>query len=99
MCTSGFPCAAVSTGLVVGVAPAAFYVQGTTMLPTRELVVALDNATGQALMPMEVRSARGEALPGTDWGEMGAFLLLLTAFVGVTTSFATWSFRSYQRTL
>jgi hypothetical protein len=47
LCTSGFPCAAVSTGLVVGVAPAAFYVQGTTMLPNREVVVALDNATGQ----------------------------------------------------
>ena len=53
------------------------------------------------LNPVEwaVRSARGEALPGTDWGEMGAFLLLLAAFVGLTTSFATWSFRSYQRTL
>ena len=31
------------------------------------------------LNPVEwaVRSARGEALPGTDWGEMGIFLLLL----------------------
>jgi len=53
------------------------------------------------LNPVEwaVRAARGEALPGTDWGQMGVFLLLLAAFAGLTTSFATWSFRSYQRTL
>ena len=53
------------------------------------------------LNPVEwaVRAARGEALPGTDWGEMGSFLLLLVAFAALTTSFATWSFRSYQRTL
>jgi ABC-2 type transport system permease protein len=53
------------------------------------------------LNPVEwaVRAARGEALPGTDWGEMGAFLLLLACFTALTTTFATWSFRSYQRTL
>ena len=53
------------------------------------------------LNPVEwaVRAARGEVLPGTDWGEMGALLLLLVAFAALTTAFATWSFRSYQRTL
>ena len=53
------------------------------------------------LNPVEwaVRSARGEALPGTDWGEMGLFLLLLAGFVALTTAFATGSFRAYQRTL
>ena len=53
------------------------------------------------LNPVEwaVRAARGEALPGTDWGAMGAFLLLLGAFVALTTAFATASFRAYQRTL
>jgi ABC-2 type transport system permease protein len=53
------------------------------------------------LNPVEwaVRAARGEVLPGTGWGEMGAFLLLLVAFAALTTAFATWSFRSYQRTL
>ena len=36
------------------------------------------------LNPVEwaVRAARGEALPGTDWAEMGTFLLLLVGFVG-----------------
>jgi len=53
------------------------------------------------LNPVEwaVRAARGEALPGTSWSSMGGFLLLLAGFAGLTTSFATWSFRSYQRTL
>ena len=53
------------------------------------------------LNPVEwaVRTARGEVLPGTGWGEMGTFLLLLGAFLVLTTTFATRSFRSYQRTL
>jgi ABC-2 type transport system permease protein len=53
------------------------------------------------LNPVEwaVRAARGEALPDTDWGEMGVFLLLLVGFAAATTTFATMSFRAYQRTL
>ncbi len=53
------------------------------------------------LNPVEwaVRAARGEALPASDWGEMGGFLLLLVAFVAGTGAFATWCFRSYQRAL
>jgi hypothetical protein len=43
---TGFPCAALSTGLLVATAPFAMYVQGTTMLPTREFVVSL-NPTSQ----------------------------------------------------
>lgn len=53
------------------------------------------------LNPVEwaVRAARGEAIPGTGWDEMGTFLLLLGGFLALTTTFATRSFRSYQRTL
>jgi ABC-2 type transport system permease protein len=53
------------------------------------------------LNPVEwaVRAARGEALPGTDWAEMGSFIGLLAVFAVVTSAFATASFRSYQRTL
>ena len=53
------------------------------------------------LNPVEwaVRAARGEAIPGTGWDEMGTFLLLLGGFLALTTMFATRSFRSYQRTL
>lgn len=53
------------------------------------------------LNPVEwaVRAARGEALPGTSWSEMGTFLVLLVGFAALTTAFATASFRAYQRTL
>ncbi len=46
-----------------------------------------------------VKAARGVVLPGTDWGIVAqdlGFLLLLSA---VTAGFATWTFRSYQRSL
>jgi hypothetical protein len=44
-CTNaGWPCAAVITA-----SPDAFYVQGTTYLPDRELVLALDNGSAQFL--------------------------------------------------
>lgn len=53
------------------------------------------------LNPVEwaVRAARGEALPGTGWDEMGAFLALLVGFTVATGAFATWCFRAYQRAL
>jgi ABC-2 type transport system permease protein len=46
-----------------------------------------------------VRAAREPALPGTDWVEVAMYLGLLAGFVVVTATFATWAFRSYQRTL
>ncbi|HEY7379655.1 MAG TPA: ABC transporter permease [Gaiella sp.] len=53
------------------------------------------------LNPVEwaVRAARGEALPGTGWDEMAAFLALLAAFAAATGAFATWAFRSYRHAL
>ncbi len=53
------------------------------------------------LNPVEwaVRAARGEALPGTDWSEIGLFIGLLAVFAVLATAFSAASFRSYQRTL
>ena len=72
----------------------------SSLLIARELIPGWMQ-TLSLLNPVEwaVRAARGEALPGTDWGEMGAFLALLAAFALATTAFATWCFRAYQRTL
>jgi ABC-2 type transport system permease protein len=57
--------------------------------------------TGSKLNPVDwaVRAARGPALPGTDWGDVGVHVALLAAFVAATGAFATWAFRAYQRTL
>jgi ABC-2 type transport system permease protein len=79
---------------------------GLPLLFFSSLLIARDLIPGwmrdlSLLNPVEwaVRAARGEALPGTDWGEMGAFLLLLVAFAAAAGTFATWCFRSYRRAL
>jgi ABC-2 type transport system permease protein len=46
-----------------------------------------------------VRASRAQALPGTDWTNIGLYLVLLGCFTALTGGFATRCFRSYQRTL
>jgi ABC-2 type transport system permease protein len=46
-----------------------------------------------------VLAAREPVLESTDWGEVGLYLTALVAFSAATGAFATWAFRSYQRTL
>ncbi len=46
-----------------------------------------------------VRAAREVVLPGTSWGTVALYLLLLLALSGVTAAWATSTFRSYQRSL
>jgi hypothetical protein len=44
-------------------------------------------------------AAREVVLRGTDWSSVGLHLGLLFALSVATAAFATWTFRSYQRTL
>jgi ABC-2 type transport system permease protein len=46
-----------------------------------------------------VQAGRHAVVDGGQWGTVGVFLLLLCAAVAVTSSFATWTFRAYQRSL
>jgi ABC-2 type transport system permease protein len=46
-----------------------------------------------------VRASRDAVVAGGNWGSVFAHLGLLVAAVVVTASFATWTFRSYQRSL
>ncbi len=46
-----------------------------------------------------VRAAREVVLPGTAWSSVAGYLLLLLGLSAVTASWATWTFRSYQRSL
>jgi ABC-2 type transport system permease protein len=46
-----------------------------------------------------VRAARGAVLETTGWAEIGLYLLLLLGFAALTSAFATWCFRVYQRSL
>lgn len=45
------------------------------------------------------RAARNAVVFGGNWGHTGGYLLLLLAGAAVTTMFATWCFRAYQRSL
>jgi ABC-2 type transport system permease protein len=46
-----------------------------------------------------VKAAREVVLPGTSWGSVGWYLLLLFLLSAVTSAWATWTFRAYQRSL
>ena len=46
-----------------------------------------------------VEAARNAVVTGGDWGATGVYLLLLLAATAATSSFATWCFRSYVRSI
>ena len=46
-----------------------------------------------------VRAARDAVVVGGNWDDVGVYTLLLIALTAVTSLFATWTFRVYQRSL
>jgi ABC-2 type transport system permease protein len=46
-----------------------------------------------------VHAARNSVVVGGAWGASGVYLLLLLATTALTSAFATWTFRSYQRSI
>lgn len=46
-----------------------------------------------------VHAARNSVVVGGAWGTSGVYLLLLLATTALTSAFATWTFRSYQRSI
>jgi ABC-2 type transport system permease protein len=46
-----------------------------------------------------VKAAREVVLPGTSWGPVGFYLMLLLLLSAITSAWATWTFRAYQRSL
>jgi len=46
-----------------------------------------------------VKAAREVVLPGTSWGTVGFYLMLLLLLSAITSACATWTFRAYQRSL
>jgi ABC-2 type transport system permease protein len=46
-----------------------------------------------------VEATRDVVVVGGHWGDVGVYTLLLLALTAVTSSFATWTFRVYQRSL
>ena len=90
-------------------ADAAPAIVNATILPLMFLSSIL---IGAALMPGWIRevsrfnpvnwgvqAARNAVVFDGPWGETGVYLLLLLAATAVTSAFATWSFRAYQRSI
>src|SRR5436305_4831990 len=46
-----------------------------------------------------VRAARDAVVVGGHWGDVGVYMLLLLGLTAVTSLFATWTFRTYQRSI
>jgi ABC-2 type transport system permease protein len=46
-----------------------------------------------------VRAARDAVVVGGHWGDIGIYMLLLLGLTAVTSLFATWTFRLYQRSI
>jgi ABC-2 type transport system permease protein len=46
-----------------------------------------------------VRAARDAVVLGGHWGAVGTYMLLLLGLTAVTSLFATWTFRTYQRSI
>jgi ABC-2 type transport system permease protein len=46
-----------------------------------------------------VQAARNAIVAGGNWGITGGYLLLLLAAAAATSTFATWCFRAYQRSI
>jgi ABC-2 type transport system permease protein len=71
----------------------------STLLAEKQMPHWMQVATRFNPVNWGVIAARQAVLPGTDWGSIGLHVLYLAALTVVTTAFATWTFRSYQRTL
>ena len=71
----------------------------STLLATTQMPHWMQVASRFNPLNWGVIAAREAVLPGTDWASIGAHLGYLAALTVVTTAFATWTFRAYQRTL
>ncbi len=71
----------------------------TTLLARSQMPHWMRIASHFNPMDWGVRAAREVVLPGTAWGTVGLYMLLLLALSAVTAGFASWCFRVYQRTL
>jgi ABC-2 type transport system permease protein len=71
----------------------------TTLLARAQMPHWMRIATHFNPLDWGVRAAREVVLPGTSWGTVGLYMLLLLGLSAVTAGFATWCFRSYERTL
>jgi ABC-2 type transport system permease protein len=71
----------------------------TTMIARPQMPEWMQTAAKFNPVDWGVKAAREVVLPGTSWGVVGFYLLLLLLLSGATSAWATWTFRAYQRSL
>ena len=71
----------------------------TTMIARAQMPGWMQTAAKFNPVDWGVKAAREVVLPGTSWGTVGFYLMLLLLLSAVTSAWATWTFRAYQRSL
>jgi ABC-2 type transport system permease protein len=71
----------------------------TTMIAKSQMPGWMQAAARYNPVNWGVQAAREVVLPGTSWSSVAGHLLLLLALSAATAGWATWTFRSYQRSL
>ena len=69
------------------------------LLTATTMPVWMQNVSRYNPVNWGVEAARNAVVSGGEWWTSGQFLLFLLAAAAVTTAFATWSFRAYQRSI
>jgi ABC-2 type transport system permease protein len=71
----------------------------TTMIARAQMPGWMQSVARYNPVDWGVRAAREVVLPGTAWSTVGWMLLFLLGLTALTTAWATWTFRAYQRSL
>jgi ABC-2 type transport system permease protein len=71
----------------------------STLISIKQIPAWMREAARYNPVNWGVDAARQVAIPGTDWGSVGAHLGFLLALTIVMAALATWTFRVYQRSL
>src|SRR5262249_38045904 len=71
----------------------------TTMIARPQMPDWMQTAAKFNPVDWGVKAAREVVLPGTSWGSVGMYLMLLLGLTALTSAWATWTFRVYQRSL
>jgi ABC-2 type transport system permease protein len=69
------------------------------LIPQRQMPNWIEQVSRFNPVNWGVHAARNAVVVGSDWGPTGVYLALLVAATAATSMFATWCFRSYQRSI
>jgi ABC-2 type transport system permease protein len=71
----------------------------STLLARAQMPAWMETASRFNPVDWGVKASREVVLPGTDWGSVGWYLLLLLVLTVVSSALATWTVRVYERSL